>query len=116
MICPLCTHDFTPDPRAGNRAKTCRACRPEYIRRKSRQYAQDIKAGKRVKEKQYHSARTTHFGPKTPVPCKCPKCEVIHWVEWFGPVPTCKPRIFCNNCAWCRQEGQRNETYAVVSR
>ena len=110
MICPICLEPFEGD----RRAKSCRGCRPEYIRRKARQYAQDIKAGVRVRLKTYEKLpRQTRFGVKTDIKAKCPKCEGIHVVEWFGSVPAYQPRVFCKSCAWCRHEGIRNETYRL---
>lgn len=113
MICPVCTLPFTPDARAGNRAKTCPACRSEWIRRRIRDYARDIKEGKRVRAKTYSKPRHTKGKGTYLVTAKCPACPYprTHLIPWNGEPPRVLPRVYCKDHRHRRE--WEAETYSI---
>ncbi len=51
--------------------------------------------GKQVRRRQ--QIREQYLAAKTPMRCKCPKCEKVHesHLQWSG---RGMPRVFCNTC------------------
>lgn len=82
--CVVCGMDF---PRY--RHQTC--CSPECTRKRDKERSREYLARRRERE-------SGSGVPLSPVPCKCPRCGIMHTVSMAPVRPGFVPRVYCEHC------------------